>query len=106
MPYFFCFVQGAHKGLGDGVSGCRGLLPGVQRHHLRGQRGERPPLHTTPGADHPQEHPGYKDAARDPQRQGEHSHGHAGGFPGYVTKNTALAIAVYKMSLSKKILKF
>ena len=64
-----------------------GLLPGVQRHDQRGQRGERPPLHTAAVPDHPQvmmminedddyddddddyaqEHPGHQDSARDPQ---------------------------------------
>ena len=35
-------VSGSDQGLGDGLCGRRGLLPGQQRHGQRGQRGERP----------------------------------------------------------------
>ena len=38
-------APGADAGLRDGVGGRGGLLQGLQRHHLRGQRGERSPLH-------------------------------------------------------------
>ena len=54
--YFSLIIDnaGSNSRLCDGVGGRGGLLPGVQRHHLRGQRGERPPLHPPPGTDHPQ----------------------------------------------------
>ena len=54
--YFSLIIDnaGSNSRLCDGVCGRCGLLPGVQRHHLRGQRGERPPLHPPPGTDHPQ----------------------------------------------------
>ncbi len=63
---------GPDQRLSDSVRGCCRLLQSIKCHGVSGQRGERPPLYETSGADHPQEHPGYKEPARDPQRQGEH----------------------------------
>ena len=51
------------QGLSDSVSGRRGVLPGVQRHHLRGQRGGLPPLHQAAGPDYLEECPGYQEPA-------------------------------------------
>ena len=70
--------SGPDQGFGDGIGGRRRLLPRLQRHHLRGQRGERAPLDAAAGADHAQEHPGHEKPPRDPQRQGEHLRLHAG----------------------------
>ena len=65
-------IAGFNSRLCDRVGGCCGLLSGVQRHHLRGQRGERPPLHQAAGTDHAEEHPRYQDPARDPGGEGEY----------------------------------
>ena len=69
---------GPDKRLCHRFGGCGGLLQGVQRHRLRGQRGKRAPLHATAGPDHPEEHFGNQKLARDPQRSREYLGFHAG----------------------------
>ena len=65
-------MSGLNSRLCDSECWCRGLLSCVQRHHISGQRGERPPLHQAAGTDHPEEHPGHEDTARDPGGEREY----------------------------------
>ncbi len=74
------------------------LLPGVKRHRVRGQCGERASLDTTIGADHPAKHPRYKEPARDSQWSREHfrldatdpRRGHDGlGYQGRESRNVS-----------------
>ena len=77
---YWCWMspQGADQGQRDGVCGRRGLLQGQQRHGECGQRGERPPQHQAAVPDHPEEHPGHQEPARDPQWQGGNLRSNAG----------------------------
>ena len=59
--------SGFDKRLRDSVRRRRRVLPRVERHGVRGQRGECSPLDTTVGADHAQKHPRYQKPSRDPQ---------------------------------------
>lgn len=42
---------GVDEGQCDSVRGRRGVLPGIKPDCVRGQRGERPPFHSTAGPD-------------------------------------------------------
>ena len=76
--HFFASLAGLDQRLRDRVRRRRGLLPRLQRNHLRGQRRERAPLHATPGADHAEKYIGHKKPPRNPERQREHLRVHAG----------------------------
>ena len=71
-------IAGFNSRLCDRVGGCCGLLSGVQRHHLRGQRGGLPPLHQAAGTDHAEERSRDEEPSRDPQSEREHIDQHAG----------------------------
>ena len=65
-------ILGSDQGFGDSVCrrGC--LLPRLQRHSLRRQRGERASLDAAAGADDAPEHSGDEKPSRDSQRPGKH----------------------------------
>ena len=71
-------LPGPDERFGDSVSGRSGLLPGVERDDLGGERGERPPFYKAAGPDDPEEHPWDKTLARNTQREGFHFQQHAG----------------------------
>ena len=60
-------IPGPDERFGDSVSGRSGLLPGVERDDLGGERGERPPFYKAAGPDDPEEHPWDKTLARNTQ---------------------------------------
>ena len=66
-PFDTVNIPGADERLGDGVGGRGGLLPGVERDDLGGERGERPPLHQAARPDHPEKHPWDETLARNTQ---------------------------------------
>ena len=65
-------ILGAHEGLGDSVCRRRCLLPRLQCHGVRRQRGERASLDAAAGADDSPEHSGDEKPPRDSQRPGKH----------------------------------
>ncbi|UYV67265.1 hypothetical protein LAZ67_5000085 [Cordylochernes scorpioides] len=65
------------QGQRDGGCGRRGVLPDLQRHHRRVQRGGLRPLHPPAGRHHPEERPGHPQPVRDPLRAGVHLPRHA-----------------------------
>ena len=58
--YLFISV-GVNTGLGDSLGGCSRLLSREQRYCIGGQRGERPPLHTSLGPNHFKKYFGNQD---------------------------------------------